>query len=88
MNPVHYAAVMFAGRWKLIGKGLRWGDYATREEAVAVARRMAHESEGLGIEIHLHVHEDTGVLRQLDQSGDTTEQATASRPEPPPKGRP
>ena len=41
MNPVHYGAVRFADRWKLIGKGLKWGDYSSLDEALVVIRRLA-----------------------------------------------
>ena len=78
MNPVHYAAVMFEGRWKLVSKGLRWGDFSTLEEALAAARRMARESRGLGIEVQLHVHEDTGMLRRHYEGEDATETQAAS----------
>jgi hypothetical protein len=56
MNPVHYAAMRFDGRWRLVSQGLRWGDYPTLDEALEAARRMARASHGLGLEIQLHVH--------------------------------
>ena len=59
---VHYAAMKFDDRWKLVGKGLRWGDYASREEALAVAERVAEEARGLGLIVQLHVHDENGVL--------------------------
>jgi hypothetical protein len=66
MNPVHYAAMLFDGRWKIVGKGLRWGDYPALEPALQAARRMARQSRGLGLEVQLHVHEDTGLLHLVD----------------------
>ena len=62
MKAVHYAAVRFADRWKLVGKGLRWGDYSTLDEALAAARRMAEEAGGLGLEVHLYAHRANGEL--------------------------
>ena len=66
MNPVHYAAMLFDGRWKIVSKGLRWGDYPTLDAALDAARRMAKESHGLGLDIQLYVHEDTGLLHRVE----------------------
>ena len=62
MQQVHYAAMKIAGRWKLVGKGLRWGDYADRDEAVAAAQRVAEEARGVGLDVRLHLHDENGVL--------------------------
>src|SRR5271167_1071698 len=53
MNPIHYGAVKFEDRWKLVGKGLRWGDYSTLDEALAAAERLADEIRGVGIDVHV-----------------------------------
>jgi len=66
MKPVHYAAMLFDGRWKVVSKGLRWGDYPTPDAALEAARRMARQSGGLGLEVHLSVHDDTGLLHRVD----------------------
>ena len=62
MQQVHYAAMKFDDRWKLVGKGLRWGDFDSRDEAVAVAERVAEEARGVGLDVQLHVHDENGVL--------------------------
>ena len=62
MKAVHYAAIRFADRWKLVGKGLRWGDYATLDEAMTVAGRMARVAGEQGLEVHLYAHHDNGEL--------------------------
>lgn len=62
MKAVHYAAIRFEDRWKLVGKGLRWGDYATLDEAMTVAGRMVRDAEELGLEVHLYAHHANGEL--------------------------
>ena len=70
MNPVHYAAVRFSNRWKLVGRGLRWGDYPTLEAALAAAQRMAEEARGNGLDVEVHVHDEFGILHRLPKSDD------------------
>jgi hypothetical protein len=62
MKAVHYAAIRFADRWKLVGKGLRWGDYETLDEAMAAAQRLAQEAAAQGLEVHLYAHRANGEL--------------------------
>ena len=71
MNPVHYGAVKFADRWKIVGQGLRWGDYQTLDEAVAAAERLADQGRGVGLDVHVHVHEANGALHRHESGGES-----------------
>lgn len=62
MKAVHIAAIRFDDRYKLVGKGLRWGDYPTLDEAMAAAARLAEEAGGQGLEVHLYAHRANGEL--------------------------
>ncbi len=68
MTDVNYGVVQIDGRWKIIGPGLRYGDYATRDEAERAVRRLAQQSGG--VPVHLHVQDETGELRKPEDASD------------------
>jgi hypothetical protein len=53
MLGIHYGVVQIQGEWMVIAAGLRLGPYPTEAEAEQLARRMADESAGLEVQIHL-----------------------------------
>jgi hypothetical protein len=59
MSDVHYGVVEQDGAWIIIGDGLRFGSYDSREAAERAARRLA-DSSSVGVQ--LHVQDDTGEL--------------------------
>ena len=70
MKSVHYAAVMFSDRWKLVSKGLRWGDYATLDEAMMAGLSEVNIIHGKGtgklrsaIQEHLRHHPHVKAFR-------------------------
>jgi hypothetical protein len=58
---VNYGVVQQNGVWTIIGDGLRFGAYKTRRGAEGAARRLAEQSAGLPV--RLHVQDETGELR-------------------------
>jgi hypothetical protein len=58
---VHYGVVQQNGAWTIIGDGLRFGSYRTRRVAEGAARRLAGQSAGLPVQ--LHVQDETGELK-------------------------
>jgi hypothetical protein len=56
MKEVHYGVVKFENRWKIIGKGLRFGSYDTKSDAVDIVRRIADHAAGL-LPVRLHLDE-------------------------------
>ena len=72
MLEIHYGVVQINGEWMLIAPGLRLGPYATEAEAEQVARRMADESSGL--EVQLHIQNDAGELRREPHGADAQDQ--------------
>ena len=58
---VNYGVVQQNGVWTIIGDGLRFGSYKTRQRAEIAARRLAGKSSGLPV--HLHVQDETGELK-------------------------
>jgi hypothetical protein len=58
---VHYGVVRQNGVWTIIGDGLRFGSYKTRRGAEGAARRLAGQSAGLPVQ--LHVQDETGELK-------------------------
>jgi hypothetical protein len=61
MAEVDYGVVLQDGAWRIIGEGLRFGAYASRFNAERAARRLAGQSGGLPV--RLHVQDETGELR-------------------------
>ncbi len=53
MLDLNYGVVEIAGRWTIIGQGLRFGSFATAAEAEAVARKMAEQAAGLPVQLHV-----------------------------------
>lgn len=66
MDSLHYGVVRFADHWKVVGKGLRWGDFPSQEEALAAAERLAAQARGLDLNVTLHAHDADGVLHRQD----------------------
>jgi hypothetical protein len=67
MIEVHYGVVQIDGRWMVISEGLRSGPYDRQEDAEQVARRMAEQAAGLDVQLHLQ--DETGELHQESQPG-------------------
>ena len=65
MLGIHYGVVQIRGEWMVIAEGLRLGPYPTEAEAEQVVRRMADESAGLNVQLHLQ--NDAGELRREQQ---------------------
>ena len=61
MLDIRYGVVFQNGAWVIIGPGLRFGAYSDRAVAVAAAQRLARESSGLPVELHLQ--DETGELK-------------------------
>jgi hypothetical protein len=53
MTDVHYGVVQQHGAWIIIGDSLRFGAYKTRSAAERAARRLASQSSGLPVQLHL-----------------------------------
>jgi len=60
MAQVHYGVVQLQGTWTIIGQNLRFGAYASRALAERAAERLADQSCGLPVQ--LHVQDESGVL--------------------------
>jgi len=68
MPGIHYGVVLIEGGWMVISEGLRSGPYPSEAEAELIARRMADQAAGL--EVQLHIQDETGRLRLEQQGGD------------------
>ena len=66
MPGIHYGVVRIDGDWMVISHGLRTGPYPSEAEAERTARRMADQAAGL--EVQLHIQDETGRLH-LDRHG-------------------
>jgi hypothetical protein len=53
MLDLNYGVVEIAGRWTIIGQGLRFGSFDTAAEAESVARRLAEQAAGLPVQLHV-----------------------------------
>ena len=60
MPEVHYGVVRQNGAWTIIGDNLRFGAYTRRDSAMRAAKRLATQSAGLPVQ--LHVQDETGEL--------------------------
>lgn len=65
MAEVHYGVVHQNGAWTIIGDGLRFGSYKTRQVAERAARRLASKSSGLAVQLHLQ--DETGKLQSPER---------------------
>jgi hypothetical protein len=65
MTEVHYGVVQQDGAWTIIGENLRFGAYKTKAGAERAARRLAHKSSGLPVQ--LHVQDESGELQPPDR---------------------
>jgi hypothetical protein len=65
MTDVQYGVVYQDGAWTIIGENLRFGSYKTSRAAERAARRLARDSSGLPV--RLHVQDETGELRPPDR---------------------
>jgi hypothetical protein len=61
MTEVNYGVVQRNGAWTIIGDGLSFGAYQSRTLAEQAARRLAQQSSGLPV--RLHVQDESGELR-------------------------
>ena len=61
MTNVHYGVVHQNGAWTIIGENLHFGAYGSRESAERAALRLAQQSSGLPVQ--LHVQDETGELK-------------------------
>jgi hypothetical protein len=64
---VHYGVVQQDGRWRIVGRNLRFGSYIRRSAAVKAARRLAERSLPTGV---LHIQDETGELLPPERIGD------------------
>lgn len=67
MAEVHYGVVRQDGRWRIVGRNLRFGSYVRQSAAVTAARRLAQRSLPAGI---LHIQDETGELLPPERIGD------------------
>ena len=65
LTEVHYGVVRQDGAWTIIGENLRFGAYKTKAGAERAARRLAHKSSGLPVQ--LHVQDELGELQPPDR---------------------
>ena len=65
MTEVDYGVVQRNGAWSIIGKGLNFGSYKSRSSAERAARRLAGQSSGLPV--RLHVQDESGQLQPPEQ---------------------
>ena len=65
MTEVHYGVVQQNGAWVIIGRNLHFGSYKTRRGAERAARRLAGQSSGLPVQ--LHVQDETGELQSPER---------------------
>jgi len=68
MPGIHYGVVQIDGGWMVISQGLRSGPYPSEAEAERIARRMADQAAGL--EVQLHIQDETGQLHLDTHGGD------------------
>jgi hypothetical protein len=64
---VHYGVVQQDGRWRIVGRNLRFGSYARQSAAVKAARRLAERSLPTGV---LHIQDESGELLPPERIGD------------------
>ena len=69
MPGIHYGIVQIDGDWMVISEGLRSGPYPSEAQAERIARRMADQAAGL--EVQLHIQDETGQLHLDRHVGDT-----------------
>ena len=62
MLDLNYGVVAIAGRWTIIGDGLRFGSFATADEAKAAAQRLAEQA--VELPVTLHVQDRFGQLHR------------------------
>jgi hypothetical protein len=60
MTEVNYGVVQRNGVWTIIGNGLQFGAYSSRVGAERAARRLAKQSSGLPV--NLHIQNESGEL--------------------------
>jgi hypothetical protein len=60
MVDVHYGVIQQNGAWSIIGDSLHFGSFSTRRSAERAARRLAKQSGGLPVQ--LHVQTELGEL--------------------------
>ena len=65
MTEVNYGVVQRNGSWTIIGEGLQFGSYSSRQVAERAARRLARQSSGLPVK--LHIQDESGELRPPQQ---------------------
>jgi len=68
MLGIHYGVVQIDGEWMVIAEGLRLGPFPALADAEQVARRMADESAGLAVQLHLQ--NDAGELHREPHGGE------------------
>jgi len=62
MTDLHYGVVLIEGRWRIIGQDLAYGSYDKLETAERAAQRLAEQSSGLSVQIH--VQDEYGLLHE------------------------
>ena len=60
MAELHYGVVQQNGRWIIIGQNLRYGSYKHRSSAVRAARRLARQT--IGRPVTIHVQDESGAI--------------------------
>jgi hypothetical protein len=65
MTVIQYGVVEQCGKWTIIGDGLKYGAYLTSAEAERAATRLALNSGGLPV--LLHVQDESGELKRPTQ---------------------
>jgi hypothetical protein len=65
MHIIQYGVVGQYGKWTIIGRGLKYGAYLTSAEAERAATRLAQNSGGLPV--LLHVQDESGELKRPTQ---------------------
>lgn len=62
MTEVHYGVVRVGNYWSIVGEHLRFGHYESQHKAAQAASRLAEQSTGVGMPVHLAVQDEDFTL--------------------------
>ncbi len=62
MTEVHYGVIRVGDHWAIVGEHLRFGHYATQDQATSAVSRLAEQSTGVGVPVLLVVQDEDSTL--------------------------